>query len=103
MSNSSIHKQLAKIYGDKCMFLAAHCDDAHFRKFVKKHRFKEKEHKRLVHTITVHHLKHRSEGGLTSNNNCSLVCELAHLYLHSLPRKEEEKYNTKIRNYKKKL
>ena len=99
MSNTNIHRQLAKIYGNKCMFLAAHCDTAHFRKFTQK--YTSKELKKLINTITVHHFKHRAEGGKTAEYNCSLVCELAHIYIHSLSRKDEEKINKKIKDYKK--
>lgn len=99
MSNTNIHRQLAKIYGNKCMFLAAHCDTVHFRKFTQK--YTSKELKKLINTITVHHFKHRAEGGKTAEYNCSLICELAHIYIHSLSRKDEEKINKKIKDYKK--
>lgn len=99
-SNKTVHNQLAKIYGDKCMFLAIHKDDADFKRFVQSKRYSSKELNRLIKNITVHHLKHRSEGGKTDVKNCSLINELAHRYLHSLPRQDEEVINNSIREYK---
>ena len=97
-SNKRVHKQLALIYGEKCMFLASHCDNASYRTY--QGRYTSKEMKRLVKTLTVHHLKHRSEGGKATIENCSLVNELAHRYLHSLPREYEEIINDRIRKWK---
>lgn len=99
MKNRDMHRALAKIYGNKCMFLASHCDTVHYKKYQK--RYKSKELKKLIKSITVHHLKHRSEGGKTTVENCSLVNELAHRYLHYLPREQEEIINNKLREYKK--
>ena len=96
--NKKVHKQLALIYGEKCMFLASHCDDASYRTY--QGRYTSKEMKRLVKTLTVHHLKHKSEGGKATIENCSLVNELAHRYLHSLPREYEEIINDRIRKWK---
>ena len=50
--------------------------------------------------MTLHHLKHRSEGGPTSENNGAVVSALAHSYLHSLPRDQEEIINNMLRDYK---
>ena len=97
-NNKKVHKQLALIYGEKCMFLASHCDDASYRTY--QGRYTSKEMKRLVKTLTVHHLKHKSEGGKATIENCSLVNELAHRYLHSLPREYEEIINDRIRKWK---
>ena len=98
-SNKNIHNELARIYGNKCMFLATHSDNAHYKKYTK--RYKSKELRRLIRRITVHHLQHRSENGSTTIENCSLVSELAHRYIHTLPRDEEEIINNRIRHYKK--
>lgn len=97
-NNKKVHKQLALIYGEKCMFLASHCDNASYRTY--QGRYTSKEMKRLVKNLTVHHLKHRSEGGKATVENCSLVNELAHRYLHSLPREYEEIINDRIRKWK---
>ena len=50
--------------------------------------------------MTLHHLKHRSEDGRTSEQNGAIVNALAHGYLHSLPRHEEELINNMLRDYK---
>lgn len=98
-SNKKIHEELARIYGNKCMFLAAHCDDLGYKKY--QARYTSKELGRLIRNITVHHLRHRFEGGRTTVENCSLVNELAHRYIHTLSRQDEEKINNKIREWKK--
>ena len=97
-SNKQVHNELARIYGNKCMFLASHCDTVHYKQY--KARYTSKQLQKLIKNITVHHLKHRSEGGHTDIKNCSLVSELAHRYIHTLPRDEEEIINNKIRQYK---
>lgn len=99
MNNTKMHRKLALLYGNKCMFLQAHCEDLGYIKY--KGKYKSKELERLIKNITVHHLKHRFEGGKTTIENCSLVNELAHRYIHTLPRAEEEKINNKIREWKK--
>ena len=48
----------------------------------------------------MHHLKHRSEGGDTSVENGANVAEVAHQYLHSLPRDQEEIINNMLRQWK---
>lgn len=98
-SNKKMHDKLAKIYGNKCMFLASHCDTVHFKQY--QARYTSKQLQKLIKNITVHHLKHRSEGGHTDIKNCSLVSELAHRYIHTLPREQEEIINNRIREYKK--
>ena len=99
-SNKRIHTLLAQIYGNKCMFIEAHLEDIHFRRYVKQKHYSSRELTRLKHNLTVHHLKHKSEGGKSDVENCSLVNELAHRYLHQLPRDIEELYNNAIREWK---
>lgn len=50
--------------------------------------------------MTFHHFKHRSEGGATTPENGGVINELAHAYMHSLPREHEEIINNMIREYK---
>lgn len=99
-SNKTIHRLLAQMYGDKCMFIEAHLEDIHYRRYLKLKKYKCKDIIKLKRILTVHHLKHKSEGGKTNLDNCSLVNELAHRYLHSLPRDIEELYNNAIREWK---
>lgn len=51
--------------------------------------------------MTLHHLQHRSESGSTSAENGAIINELAHRYMHSLPRNQEEIINNYIREWKK--
>lgn len=99
-SNKTIHRLLAQMYGDKCMFIEAHLEDIHYRRYLKLKKYKCKDIIKLKRVLTVHHLKHKSEGGKTNLENCSLVNELAHRYLHQLPRDIEELYNNAIREWK---
>ena len=48
----------------------------------------------------MHHLKHRSENGPTTIENGANVAEVAHQYLHSLPREQEEIINDMLRQWK---
>ena len=48
----------------------------------------------------MHHLRHRSENGATSIENGANVAEVAHQYMHSLPRDQEEIINNMLREWK---
>lgn len=48
----------------------------------------------------MHHLKHRSENGATTVENGTNVAEVAHQYIHSLPREQEEIINNMLREWK---
>ena len=50
--------------------------------------------------MTLHHLRHRSEDGATSERNGAVVNSLAHGYLHSVERAEGEIVNGMLRDYK---
>ena len=50
--------------------------------------------------MTYHHLEHNADGGKTNVENGAVVNELAHRYLHSLPRQDEEIINDMLRDYK---
>lgn len=53
--------------------------------------------------MTLHHLKHRAEGGKTSVENGAIVNEMAHRYLHDgLTREQEEIANMMLIEYKQK-
>ena len=48
----------------------------------------------------MHHLQHKSEGGPTTIENGANVAEVAHQYMHSLPREQEEIVNNMLRQWK---
>ena len=106
--NASKRKQLEKIYGKGCMFKKARVEEQieklrtikTYKTFLKETRYTGKKIQQLENNMTFHHLKHVSEGGSTSVENGAIVNELAHRYLHSLPRNEEEIINDMIREYK---
>lgn len=50
--------------------------------------------------MTLHHIKHRAEGGATSERNGAIVSALGQGYLHSLPKEHEEIVNGMLRDYK---
>ena len=108
MENKTIRKQLEKDYGKGCMFTKAHCEEQieklktikTFKKYLQEKRYRTNQIKRLRKQMTLHHLIHRSEGGKTTLENGAVVSELAHAYMHSLPRQHEEIINNMIRKYK---
>ena len=108
MENKTIRKQLEKDYGKGCMFTKAHCEEQieklrtikTFKKYLQEKRYRTNQIKRLRKQMTLHHLIHRSEGGKTTLENGAVVSELAHAYMHSLPRKHEEIINNMLREYK---
>ena len=108
MENKTIRKQLEKDYGKGCMFTKAHCEEQieklktikTFKKYLQEKRYRTNQIKRLRKQMTLHHLIHRSEGGKTTLENGAVVSELAHAYMHSLPRQHEEIINNMLREYK---
>ena len=104
-NNRSAKKELERIYGKGCFFERAHIAEKieamggirTFKIFVQEKKFKGKS---ISHQITYHHLKHRSEGGKATVENGANVEEIAHQYLHSLPRDQEEVINNMLREFK---
>ena len=103
--NKIIKEKLMKQYGKGCMFEKAKIAERieamggidTFKTFVSKKRYKGQK---ISKQLTLHHLKHRSEGGKTSVENGAVVSEIAHQYLHSLSRDEEEIANNMLREWK---
>ena len=107
MTNKGVRELLEMIYGKGCMFYKAHIPERlkgtkikGYKQFIGELHYKSKKLKGLERTLTLHHLKHRSEGGETSVENGAVINELAHRYLHSLPREQEEVINNMLREYK---
>lgn len=106
--NKRIRENLERIYGKGCMFQKACIAEAiekmggikTYKKFIEERHYSLKEIRRLEATMTLHHLKHRSEGGPTTEENGAVINELAHRYEHALPRHHEEIINNMLRDYK---
>lgn len=104
-SNKTARQELERICGKGCMFKRARCAQRieemggikTFKVFVKEKKFRGKK---ISYQMTFHHLKHKSEGGETSVENGANVEEIAHQYMHSLPREQEEVINNMIREFK---
>lgn len=103
--NSTIKKLLMQRYGNGCFFemarIAQRIEEMGgirtYKKFLEEKRFKGQK---ISQQLTVHHLRHRSEGGDTSIENCVNIREAAHQYIHSLPREDEEIINNMFRSFK---
>lgn len=106
--NKVIRERLEKIYGKGCMFqkaLIAERIEAMggiktYKEYIQEHKYTFKKVKKLESTMTLHHLKHRAEGGATSERNGAIVNALGQGYLHSLPKEHEEIVNGMLRDYK---
>ena len=106
--NKKIRHSLERIYGKGCMFQKAYIAERiaaiggikTYREFIKEKKYTLKEIKRLEANMTLHHLKHRSDGGPTTEENSANINELAHRYVHSLPGNHEEIVNNMLRDYK---
>lgn len=104
-NNRSARKELERLYGRGCFFKRAGIEEKiekiggirTFKLFVKEKRFKGKP---ISHQITYHHLKHKSERGKSTVENGANVEEIAHQYIHSLPRNQEEIINDMLREFK---
>ena len=103
--NKKIRMQLEKMYGKGCFFARARLaerleqidKDLSFKRFVQK---KIYSGKKISHQISLHHLQHQSEGASTTVENGANVEEIAHQFLHSLPRDKEEIANNMLRQWK---
>lgn len=106
--NKSIREKLEAKYGKGCMFRNAGIAERieqmggikTYKQYKEEHKYKLKKIIQLENQRTLHHLVHRSEGGATSENNGAVVSALAHSYLHSLPRDQEEIINNMLRDFK---
>lgn len=106
--NKIIRERLEKIYGKGCMFQRAYIAERieqiggikTYKQYIQEHKYTLKKIKQLESTMTLHHLKHRSEGGATSEHNGAEINALAHAYTHSLPREQEEIINNMLRDFK---
>ena len=104
--NRVIRQELERIYGKGCMFQKAYVSDRLRQLGVSltygtfKKRYTLNQQKTLERRLTLHHLKHVSEGGKTNIENGAVINELAHRYLHTLKRHEEERANDMIRDWK---
>ena len=106
-NNRSIRQLLILKYGERCMFLKAHIPERLKRTTIKSYRrFKKEMHftlediQTLESILTLHHLIHEAEGGETSEENGVVINELAHRYIHSLPKEHEDVINDMLREYK---
>lgn len=85
--NSKARKRLEKIYGKGCFMERAGIREiTGFRKD--------------SYVMTYHHMRHKSEGGKATDENGAVLALENHVFLHSLPRAEEEVINNKIRRWK---
>lgn len=87
MKNSEARRELQRIYGDGCFM-----ERAGIRTI--------KGYRKNSHSLTYHHLRHRSEGGATDIDNGANLSLENHEILHTLPRDEEELVNNMIRKWK---
>ena len=71
-----------------------------YKEYIEEHRYSFKKVKKLESTMTLHHIKHRADGGATSERNGAVVSALGQGYLHSLPKEHEEIVNGMLRDYK---
>lgn len=107
MSNKSVKEALYMLYGKKCMFVSAGIpsrlkgmDITGYKQYIDTLHYKSRKLKILANNMTLHHLVHQSENGKTDIENGAIVSELAHRYIHSLPRDKEEVINNMLREYK---
>lgn len=109
--NKNARKRLEAKYGKGCMFKKAKIEEQiiqlktikTYKRFLQETRYTGKKIRLLEKNMTFHHLQHASEGGKATEENGAVVNELAHRYLHSLPRDQEEVVNNMLRQYKLKI
>ena len=71
-----------------------------YRQYISEIRFSGPKVEQLRKLMTYHHLKHKSDGGPATVENGAEVSALGQMYIHSLPRHQEEIVNNMLRDYK---
>ena len=71
-----------------------------YRQYISEVRFSGPKVEQLRKLMTYHHLKHRADGGPATVENGAEVSALGQMYIHSLPRHQEEVVNNMLRDYK---
>lgn len=107
-NNKRARELLEEMYGKGCMFKRARIAQKieamggikTYKKFLQEKRYTLKQIKRYESLMSYHHLKHREDGGKATIENGAEINSLAHCYLHSLPRHQEEVINNMLRDYK---
>lgn len=110
-SNKNARQMLERQYGKGCMFqkaeIAKQIEEMKtiktYKRFLQETRYTGKKIRQLERNMTYHHLRHRADGGKTDIKNGAIVSEMAHRYMHSLPREQEEIVNNMLRNFKFKI
>ena len=110
-SNKKARQKLEKEYGKGDMFKKANIEEKiekkktikTYKKFLEERHYTGKFIKLYKKQMNYHHLKHKSEGGETTIENGAIVSALAHMYMHSLPREQEEFINDELRKYKQEI
>jgi len=106
--NKKIREELEEKYGKGCMFKKAKIEKKieekttikTYKKFLQEKKYTGKAIKLYESQMNLHHLQHRSEGGETTVENGAVINSLAHMYIHSLSREQEEFINNELREYK---
>jgi len=96
-TNKVARKKLEKLYGAECFI-----DKLHLRKEPKR-KYKSKGQMQRMKQLTFHHIVMKKDGGKTTVENGALLSSLAHMYIHSLPRNQEEFINNLLREYKRQV
>lgn len=107
-NNKKIRLKMVERYGPECMFKKANMGEAtkrikgaiSYSEYIKRRGYSKSEIDELESTLTYHHLKHEAGGGPENIQNGALVSRLAHMYIHSLTRDQEEIINELFRKYK---
>lgn len=105
--NQSVRKEMQRLYGKGDMFDKAGIEQKieekrtikTYKQFLEEKHYTRKFITMYDKQMTVHHLKHKADGGETSKENCVITSALKQFYIHSLPRQDEEVINNYFREY----
>lgn len=109
--NRRTRELLEELYDKGCMFKKAKIAEKieamggikTYKKYIKEKRYTVKDVEIYESRLSYHHLIHRENGGKTTVENGAIINSLAHSYIHSLPREQEERINNMLRRYKKSI
>ena len=105
--NQAVRKELQRRYGKKDMFNEADIERKveekrtikTYKQFLEEKKYTRKFINIYDKQMTVHHLKHKADGGETDIHNCVLTSALKQFYIHSLPPKDEAFINEEFKKH----
>lgn len=99
-SNKRVKDEMIKIFGKRCFLEELHIrKKSEVKKEIKK--FKGKCQRCIMDQLTYHHILMKCKGGKATIENGAILRNINHIWLHRLPKEQQDKINELFQEYKK--